>query len=387
MLDIVRQTKLIDTLGQNNKITLPKYPVIAEDIMKKTFYRNTIKDVLSDEEIIQRMVAIKDSMQGSSALVVNAIINMEQVEISKLFLSGCKELEQYYNWCTGMVASATLKEGAVKFLYDMKSGTSFIHTLDDLAQKAVSVVEKCIHLHDAKEVKPGLYDVVCDSDLTGLIAHEAFGHGVEMDMFVKNRAKAIGFIDERVASDIVDMYDGANVFEEVSSYFFDDEGVLAHHTHIIEKGILKNGMNDLQTAMSLGVTPTGNGKRESYERKAYTRMTNTYFAKGTSTVEEMIASIDHGYLICGAYSGMEDPKNWGIQCIASYGIEIEHGQLTDRYIAPVVITGYVPDLLMSISMVSNEIEMFGTGFCGKGYKEWVKVSEGGPYLKAKVRLG
>ena len=85
-------------------------------------------------------------------------------------------------------------------------------------------------------------------------------------------------------------------------------------------------------------------------------------------------------------NGMEDPKNWAIQCVCEYGIEIVDGKLTDNYVSPVVMSGYVPDLLKSISMVSKEVTVIGSGSCGKGYKEWVRVSDGGPYLKAKVKL-
>ena len=66
---------------------------------------------------------------------------------------------------------------------------------------------------------------------------------------------------------------------------------------------------------------------------------------------------------------------------------IKDGKLTGNIIAPVVMTGYVPDLLNSISMVSETVELGGSGYCGKGYKEFVKTSCGGPYIKAKVRLG
>ena len=84
---------------------------------------------------------------------------------------------------------------------------------------------------------------------------------------------------------------------------------------------------------------------------------------------------------------MEDPKHWGIQCVIALGREIKNGKLTGNIIAPVTLTGYVPDLLKSISMVSSDLEMYGSGACGKGHKEWVKTSDGGPYLKCKVRLG
>ena len=86
-------------------------------------------------------------------------------------------------------------------------------------------------------------------------------------------------------------------------------------------------------------------------------------------------------------NGMEDPKNWAIQCVAQYGIEIVDGKLTENYVAPVVMSGYVPDLLQSISMISDSMRIIGAGSCGKGYKEWVRVSDGGPALKAKVKLG
>jgi TldD protein len=84
---------------------------------------------------------------------------------------------------------------------------------------------------------------------------------------------------------------------------------------------------------------------------------------------------------------MEDPKNWGIQCWILYGREIKDGEITNKIFSPILMTGYVPDLLNSISMISDDLELSGVGSCGKGHKEFVKVSSGGPYIKAKARLG
>ena len=121
-------------------------------------------------------------------------------------------------------------------------------------------------------MEPGTYECICTPEVTGMIVHEAFGHGVEMDMFVKDRALAQSYIGKQVASPLVTMHDGC-AQREVATYFFDDEGTLSHDTVIIDKGILKAGISDAQSAMFLGTVPTGNGRRESYERKAYTRMT------------------------------------------------------------------------------------------------------------------
>ena len=206
-------------------------------------------------------------------------------------------------------------------------------------------------------------------------------------MFVKKRALGADYIDKRVGSDLVTMHEGATCVRDVSSFAFDDEGILAGDVIEIDKGILKTGICDALAALRLGIKPTGNGKRENFEHKAYTRMTNTMFDKGTSTKEEMIASVKKGYLLSGIDSGMEDPKHWGIQCIIARGYEIIDGKLTGKVVSPVVLTGYVPDLLGSISMASNDYMSFGNGACGKGHKEWVVVSDGGPYLKAVARLG
>ena len=182
------------------------------------------------------------------------------------------------------------------------------------------------------------------------------------------------------------MHDNALNCMECGSYFFDDEGTLSRDTTIIEKGILKCGISDLLSAARLKTSPTGNGRRESYERKAYARMTNTYFEKGTDRLEDMIASIENGILLENAASGMEDPKNWGIQCMVNLGREIKNGKLTGKIFSPVCLSGYVPDLLKSISMVSRDLQINGCGCCGKGYKEWVKVSDGGPAIKAVVTI-
>ena len=116
-------------------------------------------------------------------------------------------------------------------------------------------------------------------------------------------------------------------------------------------------------------------------------MTNTIFMAGDDELADMIASIKHGYLLEGVQSGMEDPKNWGIQCMLTKGREIVDGVFTGKIVNPVIMTGYVPELLCSISMIGKDVAVYGSGYCGKGYKEYVKAVDGGPYIKAKARLG
>lgn len=276
---------------------------------------------------------------------------------------------------------------AVRSYYKAYSNRDGIGVLDKMEDGLAGAVKGAIELLDTKTIKPGEYDCICTPEVTGMIAHEAFGHGVEMDMFYKDRALAVNYIGKQVASELVTMHDGAKAAIEVASYDFDDEGTIGQDTVVIDHGILKKGICDAQSAMALKTAPTGNGRRESYERKAYTRMTNTFFEGGKDSLDDMIASIKYGFLLENATCGMEDPKNWGIQCMVNMAREIVDGRLTGVIYSPIVLSGYVPDLLKSITMMSPVTELCGSGFCGKGYKEWVKVSDGGPYIKARIKLG
>jgi TldD protein len=374
---------------KSSSLEFMEYPLIQEENAEKSFLGEVeiLPEKMSSREKVERLQRIKDEGFKYSDELVDCRVSYEEVHVSKIFLSRNKKLAQSYIWTNGQLVAIVRRNGNTKFDYKGYSGLKGVEILNEMNEGVKGLIDETIELLDSEKVQPGEYDVICTPEISGLIAHEAFGHGVEMDMFVKNRAKAVEYLKKPVASELVTMHDGAASAAEVSSYLFDDEGVIGSDTTIIDKGILKTGISDLLSALKLGTKPTGNGKRESFERKAYARMTNTFFEKRSSKLEDMVSSIDYGYLIDVGMSGMEDPKNWGIQCMVLIGREIRNGKFTGKIVSPIVLTGYVPDLLQSISMVSDKVELSGTGMCGKGYREFVKVSDGGPYIKAKVRLG
>ena len=337
--------------------------------------------------LLASLKQISDEGMTLSENLVDVRLAAQTTHISKLFLTKNRNLRQTYVYSEAMVLPIASKDGKMVMAYESLSGRVGPELFRGLSGKVAAAVKTTEELLGSDSIEPGEYDIIAAPDIAGLIAHEAFGHGVEMDMFVKGRALGADYIGKRVGSDLVTMHEGALCATDVTTYAFDDEGTPAGDVVEIDRGILKTGICDALSALRLGTVPTGNGKRENFEHKVYTRMTNTIFDSGESTLEEMIASISFGYLLEGSQSGMEDPKHWGIQCIVERGYEIRDGKLTGKVVAPVVMTGYVPDLLGSISMLSRDRGVFGSGGCGKGYKEWVKVADGGPYLKAKARLG
>lgn len=371
------------------ELSVKKYKKMTEEKIsfeKSTEYEKDPSE-MGDEAIIDALSAIRQNTLDKESKLIDAAVTFSYQKYHKLFLSDNKELEQNVMWSTAALSARSAKGQEVKAAFSTASGIKGAEVIDEIKEKIDEVIEKVNLLLISEPMIQGEYDCICAPDVTGMIVHEAFGHGVEMDMFVKDRALAKQYIGEYVASPLVTMHDGASAYTQTATYFFDDEGTLAHDTVIIEKGILKQGICDAQAGMALGFEPTGNGRRQSTERKAYTRMTNTYFEEGTDKVEDMIASIEYGFLLENASSGMEDPKNWGIQCLVDCAREIKDGKFTGRVFSPIVLTGYVPDLLKSITMMSDAKELSGSGMCGKGYKEWVKVSDGGPYIKARIRLG
>lgn len=338
-------------------------------------------------ELAGSLQAISDKGMTMSEYMLDCMANAQSTHICKLFMTENRFLRQSYVYSEGMVAAIIGRDGQNKMGYSSISGLGGTELFAQLSDKLEYAVNSALEMLDADRIEPGEYEIITSPEVSGLIAHEAFGHGVEMDMFVKGRALGAEYINKRVGSELVTMHEGALCAENVTSYAFDDEGTLAGDVTEIQNGILKTGICDALSALRLGCAPTGNGKRENFEHKVYTRMTNTIFDSGNDTLEDMISSIKFGYLLEGMQSGMEDPKHWGIQCILQMGREIKDGKLTGRVVSPVIMTGYVPELLGNISMASGDRKVFGSGGCGKGHKEWVKVSDGGPYLKTIGRLG
>ncbi len=379
---IISATEITATLEER----AVEVPIPRDDAMIKSFCRESDDGEISDTEILEFCKTVRDNALAKDERLINCMVSASSFTVSKLFITANRELDQNYTWVN--ITSFLILRNGEKLVetYGGSYGHKWSIAMSDFPAVLDSLVVKVGKLAAAKPIEPGVYDVITDPSISGLIAHEAFGHGVEMDQFVKDRALAKQYVGKYVASPICNMRDGAASALSTASYFFDDDGVLAHDTQIIKDGILVSGISDLVSASELGTEPTGNGRRESYKRKAYSRMTNTFFEVGQDKLEDMIASVKHGYMLFQTNNGMEDPKNWQIQCTAEYGIEIVDGKLTENYVAPVVMSGYVPDLLKSISMISDDFKVIGSGGCGKGYKEWVRVSDGGPALKVKCKL-
>ena len=338
------------------------------------------------QEKFAHCVEVQARMAALDPRVINARVLYKGEAETKLFVNRSRRLLQRIQRVRLMLLLLVHENGRTEYEWRMQDGTKGYEVTRVTDETLASLRDAALALLSAERIEPGFYDCISCPGISGFIAHEAFGHGVELDMFLRGRARARDYIGQPVASPLVSMVDNPLAEGGYGSFFFDDEGEPARPITIIREGILERGLGDLVSSLYLGVERTASGRRESFARKPYARMSNTYVLPGDSTPEEMIASVERGIYLEHGSSGMEDPKDWGIQVISHYGREIVDGQFTGRVFAPVGITGYVPDLLQSVSMVGKDLELTG-GYCGKGYKEVVPSGSGGPHLKFRARLG
>jgi TldD protein len=327
--------------------------------------------------------------QAMDARIVQAQVQYaESATISTYIGRGRWLRQQAHRLSLGLLV-VLRSESETRYNFLPISGAGGFELANVTDEQLRETVETAARLLDAGRIAPGVYDTVTDPSLSGGIAHECFGHGVEMDLFPKERARAAQFFGQQVAAPGVDMYDDPSLPGAFGSYFFDDEGELARPTQILRDGVLIHPISDFAAATYAGLgvgAHTANGRRQDYTRKAYTRMSNTFFGSGSVTPAAMIAGVERGVYLRRAMSGTEDPMGWGVQVSALYGEEIVNGALTGRLFSPVGISGYVPDLLASISAVGSDMRL-EAGRCGKGHKEFVDVTVGGPHLRMKARLG
>lgn len=377
--------KLDPLLARPNART---YPLIPDAPDSGDYLGSVMENPFTEdpEKVLNRLVDLRKALTDGK-IVVSAHARCESVAVSRFFVSPNRSFRQSFAWSQAYIFGIARSGSQTKMSYRSVSGRKGLELLKELESSFGELRSELSDIVNAVRIEPGEYEVILDPDVAGTLAHEAFGHGVETDMFLKERAKAVEYLGKRVGSDLVTMYDGADGVDQTGSFLFDDEGTRATKTLVIDKGILRSGISDSLSALSLGIPLTGNGRRQAFSHKAYARMTNTYFAPGDSTLEEMVAATKRGWLLSRLNAGMEDPRNWGIQLLCLVGREIVDGKFTGRIASPVVCSGYVPDVLGAIDMISRDFRLAGSGACGKGYKEYVKVSSGGPYVKTRMRLG
>jgi len=190
-------------------------------------------------------------------------------------------------------------------------------------------------------------------------------------------------LGKRIGDDLVTIIDDPSA-KDFGRYVFDDEGVEAKPVTLLDKGVLRGFLNSKETAMSLGMEPNGHARAEDYGAVPAVRMSNTYFQKGSSSVDEVF-DVRDGIYLKGMKGGSVDIFSGGFMFKAEEAYEIKNGE-KGRIMRDATITGNILETLLDVECVGND---FGTspGVCGKSAQQ-VPVSDGGPHIRVKnVAIG
>jgi len=323
-----------------------------------------------DDRIINRAGAYSEEVK-TNALVNSAGSDLNWEEVRTIcramsIAADGQRMEQYYEGPDSTKGFEVVKDS-------------------DLEEIGRTAAREAIATLSADRAPSGSMTVISDPMVSGLLAHEAMGHASEGDEITKKRSFLTGMVGRRVASDIITMYDDGTVPGAHGSIPFDDEGTPSSKVTIIDHGEYKGYMHSLETASRLGCRPTGNGRAEDAGKRVWVRMTNTFFGPGEWDKDEIVADTKEGILCDKMLNGMEDPVGGCFEAKCLRGYLIRNGEIV-KPVQSFTLTGKSIDILSSADALSKEVVLDG-GMCGKGIEDWVRVSTGGPYMRARMIVG
>ena len=271
------------------------------------------------------------------------------------------------------------RDGVVETGSETRGGHAGFELLVEHPEEvAAKAARTALALLDARPAPSGPMPVVVGNAFGGVLLHEAVGHGLEADAVQKSASVYAGKLGEAIAPELVTAYDDGSRPGAWGSEGIDDEGTPTQRTTIIEGGRLTSYLYDLVRARKDGVPSTGNGRRESFRHIPVPRMTNTFFAPGEATPEELIEGVERGLYAVSFGGGQVEPATGDFVFGVSEGYLIEGGRVT----APVrgaTLIGNGLEALRAVDGIAGDLEI-GTGYCGKAGQR-VAAGVGQPHVR------
>ena len=319
--------------------------------------------------------------------IINVLIQYGDSQVERIFVNSEGSSVRQVVTRTRLAMMPVARENdKIRVDFESLGGTKGYEVVEKCNFDVVArkTVESSLELLKAETPPSGEFPVIVDSHMAGMIAHESFGHGLEADQVMRKRSYLAGLLGKQVASELTTIIDSSKLPEGYGSYVFDDEGIPAKENVLVRNGVLERFLTDRYSASALKCETTASSRIESYLTKHFVRMSNTYFAAGDMTLEELVEPIKKGVILVKASFGMEDPLAGGIQCTSSKGYLIEHGKATTP-LTEISLSGNVLEVLKSIDGVGKTLK-FGVGTCGKGSEDFVPVGDGGPHLRIQKAI-
>lgn len=250
--------------------------------------------------------------------------------------------------------------------------------VEEMAAQAVKGIDERF---DARRPKGGQMPVVMGAGASGILLHEAMGHAFEADFNRKGTSIFSDKMGQQVCPKGIQIIDDGTLKGNRGALNFDDEGVPGQKTYMVEDGILTSYLHDRISARHYGVSPTGNGRRESFRYAPIPRMRATYMESGNAAPADIIASVPQGIYVDEFSNGQVKIGEGDFTFFVKSGFLIENGRLTAP-VKDINIIGNGPEALRDVLAVGNDLAIDpGTWTCGK--EQSVPVSCGIPTVLIK----
>ena len=249
----------------------------------------------------------------------------------------------------------------VAYGWGMNQGMEMFDDID-VVKYATEAAHDAVEMLHADDMIGGDIPVVINNGFGGVILHEACVHGLEATSVAKNQSVFCGKIGQKIASDIVNAVDTGVDENQWGSINVDDEGTPAQRNLLIENGILKSYLVDKRNSKIMNHPITGNSRRQSYKYQTTSRMTNTYFLKGTSTFDEIIKNTKYGLFAKSMGGGSVNPATGEFNFAVNVGYLIEDGKIT-KPVKGATLVGSGKDILFNIDMIADNLAC-SQGMCG-----------------------
>jgi TldD protein len=253
--------------------------------------------------------------------------------------------------------------------------------LEQLDQQVRSAAQRAVDALALPLVKGNTYMVVIDPILSGLFVHEAFGHLSEADMTYENPdLMEVMTLGRQFGCAELQIFDGAAPAGHRGSYYYDDEGVPATTTQLIQNGALVGRLHSRETAGKLGELPTGNARCLNYHYPPIVRMTNTWIERGSTPVADLFTGIKEGVYARNWVDGMTNGEMFTFAAAEAW--MIRDGKIAEP-VRDVNLSGNVFTTLADIEAIGDDFYWDESGGCGKGGQSGLPVGCGGPSLRIR----
>jgi TldD protein len=322
-----------------------------------------------------------EALAGKDIVVRQAMVRAQR-EHKLLLTSDGTEVEQELVECGAGIDCAAAGDG----LFQMRSypsahvgascqsGWEYVEGLD-LVGEAPRVAEQAAALIRADECPSALTTVVLDADQVALQVHESVGHPTELDRVYGTEASYAGtsFLKPsdlgslRYGSEHMNITTDATTPGGLGSFAFDDEGVPAARTPVVEGGLLTGFLTSRETAARIGSGAGGSMRADGWNRMPLVRMTNLHLEPGAGTLDDLLDGVDDGVYMETNRSWSIDDKRLNFQFGTQVAWEIKGGKL-GRMLRDATYTGITPQFWGSLDAVAGQAawRLYGLTNCGKG---------------------